>query len=152
MLLAKAPELLPVEEGARVAVATEVAVPDIGYIDLLGVDPEGNITLVECKLGSNTEIKRKVVGQIFAYAAGLWKMSYEGFDQAFAAKHGASLADAVAALNPGAWDEESFRVNVTENLVRGRFRLVIAVDRITDELRVCQITTRSSCAARGLMV
>lgn len=135
MLLARSPELLPVEQGGTMAVATEVAVPSIGYIDLVGVDPDGNITLVECKLGSNAEIKRKVVGQIFAYAAGLWKMSYEGFDQAFAAKHGASLAQAMADLDPEGWDEESFRLNVADNLARGRFRLIIAVDKITDELR-----------------
>ncbi len=135
MLLAQSPELLPVEQGGKMVVATEVAVPDIGYIDLVGVDPDGNITLVECKLGSNTEIKRKVVGQIFAYAAGLWKMSYEGFDQAFAAKHGAPLARAMADLDPEAWDEENFRLNVADNLARGRFRLIIAVDKITDELR-----------------
>ena len=38
-------------------------------------------TLVECKLQSNIEIKRKVVGQVLAYASGFWRMSYDEFRQ-----------------------------------------------------------------------
>ena len=42
----------------------------------------------------------------------------------------ASLGDA----DPS-WDEEAFRAAVADNLAAGRFRLVIAVDEITDELK-----------------
>ncbi len=134
-LIAQSPDLLPGTAGQEMAVVTELAVPLIGYVDVVGVDPEGNITLVECKLKANPEIRRQIVGQVLAYAAGLWTLSYEAFDQAFAARYGAPLAQAVAALKTEGWDEEAFRTAVADNLARGRFRLVIAIDEITDELK-----------------
>ncbi len=74
---------------------------------------------------------------MFAYAAGLWRCSYDEFDSLFAARHGRSLASAVADLADvqDDWDEDAFRQNVAENLEQGRFDLVIAVDTITDELK-----------------
>lgn len=102
------------------------------------VEPSGAITLVECKLRANPEIRRAVIGQIMAYAANLWKLSYESLDQRFHHRLGSSLAEAVAASmgdSDLSWDEEAFRAAVAENLHAGRFRLVIAVDEITDELK-----------------
>lgn len=116
-------------------VARQLEVPGTGYVDLVGVDSEGGITLVECKLRANPEIRRSVIGQVFAYAAGLWRMSYDQFDQRFAARTGQSLVERIAPLVPGEWDEEAFRVAVTANLAEGNLRLVIAVDQITDELK-----------------
>ena len=52
-------------------VVDQIAISVTGYVDLVAVDSDGNITLVECKLASNQEIRRSVIGQIFAYAAGL---------------------------------------------------------------------------------
>lgn len=81
-----------------------------------------------------------VVGQIFAYAAGLWEITYEEFDRLFAASIQAkSLADAIRAelseSDAMDWREEDFRAAVSHNLRAGRFTLIIAVDRITDELK-----------------
>lgn len=121
----------------------ELEVPGIGYVDLAGIGPDGEITLVECKLESNPEIHRKITGQIYAYAAGLWKMSYEEFDRLVSARlETSSLADAVrkALAQPEpeekSWHEGSFKEKVTESLRLGRFTLVIAVDQITEELRL----------------
>src|SRR4051812_39095814 len=72
-LLAQAPDLVPGVGKAGMAVAREVALA-AGYVDLLGVAPDGTITLVECKLKANPEIRRHVVGQILAYAATLWEL------------------------------------------------------------------------------
>ncbi len=134
-LIEQSPELLPGSSGVPMAVVNEIAIPQIGNVDLVGVDAVGNITLVECKLRANPEIRRRVVGQIFAYAAGLWGLTYEEFDAAFAARAGAPMAQRVAAAGVEEWDEEAFRANVAANLAGGRFRLVIAVDEITDELK-----------------
>jgi hypothetical protein len=143
LMLRDSPQLLALcSEGS--AFVDELTVPLIGSVDLAGVGPKGDITLVECKLGSNPEIRRSIVGQIFAYAAGLWKMPYEEFDRLFSARFtnllsGLSLTDAVRRALPeqmaADWKAEEFRSNVADNLMTGRFTLVIAVDRITDELK-----------------
>lgn len=136
-LLRDSPQLLPMSAKDSIFVE-ELAVPQGGSVDLVGVDPYGAITLVECKLGKNPEIRRSVVGQLFAYASGLWEMSYEEFDRAFSvAFKGTTLADAVRARLPDAadWHEEDFRAAVSDNLRAGRFTLIIAVDHITDELK-----------------
>lgn len=133
-LLAQSPELMPGAAGKRFAVAREVAL-DAGYVDLLGVTSDGDITLIECKLKANPEIRRHVVGQILAYAATLWEMDYADLDAAFSARAGRSLTSAVASVAGEMWDEEAFRAAVATNLANGRFRLVIAVDDITEELR-----------------
>jgi hypothetical protein len=133
-LLAQTPDLLPGAEQHRLAVAREVAL-EAGYVDVVGVAPDGAITLVECKLRANSEIRRHVVGQVLAYAATLWELDYEAFDQAFAARAGMSLAHAVQQVADDDWDEETFRAAVSANLASGRLRLIIAVDQITPELQ-----------------
>jgi len=138
-MLRNAPQLLPLQGEGSVFV-DELTVPGVGSVDLAGVDAAGSITLVECKLGTNPEIRRSIVGQIFAYAAGLWQMSYEGFDDVFSARLGdVPLADAVRKALPERqamdWQLEHFRLSLADNLGAGRFTLIIAVDRITDELK-----------------
>ncbi len=49
----------------------ELGIPDTGSVDIALVEPAGLITLVECKLRANPEIRRAVLGQIMAYAANL---------------------------------------------------------------------------------
>jgi hypothetical protein len=84
-LIARSPTLIPGTANTPIAVVRELPVPGIGYIDVVGVDPNGDITVIECKLKANPEIRRQIVGQVLAYAAGLWGISYEAFDAAFAA-------------------------------------------------------------------
>jgi hypothetical protein len=118
----------------------EFTVPVAGSVDLLGVSAKGDITLVECKLGSNPEIRRSVIGQVFAYAAGLWRMTYREFDDHFSARRKgvtveAAVRNSLQSLDSEPWNEEQFRSNLSENLESGRFTLVIAVDQITEELK-----------------
>jgi len=139
VLLRKSPQLLPTYVQGAVIVE-ELIVPSIGSVDLAMVDPAGNVTLVECKLSSNPEIRRAVIGQIFAYAAGVWQTNYTEFDRAFSARNrGVSLADAISqALTDEAndeWSEEAFRRSLADSLASGKFTLVVAVDEITDELK-----------------
>lgn len=130
-MIARSPSLLPgVNE--RVAVATELVVPAVGKADVVAADPSGEITIVECKLAKNAEIRRWVIGQVFSYAAGLWQLEFEDLEQSFGAR-GVDLT-APFAGEPD-WDETAFRDAITDNLANGAFRLVIAVDQITDELK-----------------
>lgn len=137
-LIAKSPTLLPVDFQEPVVASTEVQIPDTGPVDVLAVDAAGSITLVECKLQANPEIRRHVVGQLFAYAAGLWKLPYDQLDNAFSAGAGVGLAPLMASSATAAsieWAEEEFRRRVEQNLQAGHFRLVFAVDEITNELK-----------------
>lgn len=138
-MLSESPDLLGL--GEPVAVVRELRVPKVGEVDLAAVSTYGRIVLIECKRADNPEIRRSVVGQVFAYAAGLWGLGYEEFDSLFKAREGRSLATAVAAAAEAAgiedeWDEDIFRQSVADNLEKGQFDLVIAVDRITAELKL----------------
>jgi hypothetical protein len=135
-LLHETPSLLPGVSPSAIA-GRELEVPDVGFVDLMVIDVDGSITLVECKLRSNSQIRREVVGQILAYASGLWRMPYLEFEGRFARASGAAI-DTIAAVSDVAGDEErdeTVPANVAEALAAGRFRLCIAVDEITDELR-----------------
>lgn len=134
-LLHETPSLLPgVSAGA--AAVRELHVPGIGYIDLAVVDSDGVVTLVECKLQSNADIHRTVVGQVLAYAAGLWRLTYEDFDALFAACESKSIEVMIAERTGKEVDSTTFRSAVTRALADGAFRLFIAVDQVTHELRL----------------
>jgi hypothetical protein len=94
-LISKSPDLLPGCDGSE-AVATELVTRRAGKIDVVCVGTDGRVTLVECKLERNPEIRRRIVGQVLAYAADLWGLSYEEFDEAFRARSKDSIAAALA--------------------------------------------------------
>jgi hypothetical protein len=131
-LIVGSPSLLPGVDDRPTAVAKEVRVPGAGRADVVAVDAEGEITIVECKRAVNPEMRRWVIGQVFSYAAGLWKLGYEDFERSFA-RRGTALTKQFKDV-PG-WDKETFRRTVSENLATGAFRLVIAADEIPDKLK-----------------
>lgn len=131
-LIADSPSLLPGVQDGVVAVAMEVGVSGVGAADVVVVDRGGEITIVECKLAANPEIRRAVIGQVFAYAGGVWRLSYEDLERAFGAR-GQSLESSFDGA--AGWDASAFREAVETNLERGAFGLVIVVDQITDELK-----------------
>jgi len=137
-LLAESPGLISISDvregaGSLVVAVKEFALP-IGYIDLLAFSAEGDIAVIECKLASNAEAKRKVIGQVLEYGANLWQLSYEELDQGVQARSGTSIAELIKLVASENWDEENFRSNVKSSLVDGNFILVIVVDEINDEL------------------
>ena len=134
-LVKSSPTLLPGENS--LAVVDEFWISGIGSADLVAVSAAGEITVVECKLKANPEIRREVVGQTLAYAGGLWHTSYDDFAAGFAARNGGiSLLDAVNAAAGEEVDEVVFREEVTRGLADGEFTLIIAVDSITPELKL----------------
>lgn len=68
---------------------TEIAVvcrefqSGVGPADVVMLDDHGYITLVECKLASNREVRREVVGQVLDYASRIWEMSVDEFEKAW---------------------------------------------------------------------
>lgn len=144
-LFAKSPSLIPINEireGASplIFAVREYGIPGVGNIDILAFSPEGDIAIVECKLATNAEIKRKVIGQIMEYASHLWQMSYEDLNSRIKAMEERSLSELMEEkvseeYTPEDFDEEYFRTNVHQNLKEGNFVLVITVDEINDELK-----------------
>jgi hypothetical protein len=86
-----------VKDGSAIALK-EVFVSGQCRIDILCVDVDGTITLCECKLQTSTEMRRTIVGQLTAYAAALWKISYEDFERMISAKLGTNLASRMEQL------------------------------------------------------
>ncbi|MPY11182.1 hypothetical protein [Arthrobacter bussei] len=126
-ILADHPSLIPgVGEDA---VACKELQSGAGPADLLVVDQSGGITLVECKLASNRQVRREIIGQMFDYASAFWRMPMEEFEQRWLARAGRSLSDSVASANP------DFAGAVAANLVEGRFNIVLAVDAINEDLK-----------------
>src|SRR5215469_10387181 len=85
-MLLESPDLIPLQGGektgkkvARVFIR-EAGLPNSGRTDLVGVDENGNIYIVECKLATNREIRRQVIGQVLEYAAHLWQKPFEWFN------------------------------------------------------------------------
>ncbi len=128
------PSLLPTNPS--LALVTEFNIPSVGRVDLVGVAADGRVWLIECKLANNPEIRREIVGQVLAYAGGIWKMPYEEFAATFAHRNeGTALLTAVQQAVGGEVDLDAVADGVRESLARGQFTLVLAVDRITDELK-----------------
>lgn len=126
LILAEHPELIPGVSSS--AVTCREFQSAAGPADVVVVDPDGQVTLVECKLASNPQIRREIVGQMFDYASRLWKMGIEDFDERWQDRNGASLFPA---------DDDGVRLRdaVARNLGQGRFRIVLAVDSINEPLK-----------------
>ncbi len=108
-------------------------------LDHLFLDEEGVPTLVEVKRGSDTRIRREVVGQMLDYAANA--ASYWGVDSIRAAfeatRRDADVdpgEDLAAHIGPDG-DAERFWQEVATNLRAGRLRLLFVADEIPHELR-----------------
>src|SRR5687767_1384759 len=78
-LLKASPEIIPADpQGAALETVWCREFPtDAGPIDLLGVGSDSSVTIMECKLARNQEIRREVVGQVLDYASALWGLSAE---------------------------------------------------------------------------
>jgi hypothetical protein len=100
----------------------------VGPADLIAVDQDSGLTVVECKLAANPQIRREIIGQVLDYASRLWKMSVEEFDTRWTKRTGESLfADPDSA--------QDLRTLIETSLKTGQFRLVLAVDEINAQLR-----------------
>lgn len=144
LLLLNDTSLIPGGEGA--AAVTQFPLAG-GAVDLLCMDEHGTITLVECKLKTNREIRRQVMGQVLAYAAALAELSTDDvltrFDKRLATMadkdpRGLAARDVAAALSTSAGHEVSrdeVAASVQANLDKDAVRIVIAVDRVVEELR-----------------
>lgn len=102
---------------------------DSGPIDNLIINAkDGALTLVECKLAKNPEVRRKILGQIIDYAASLSRLDFDEFHQRWKDRGGVDLTAIETSKGP-------LSLAVTSNLETARFTLLLAVDEINEPLR-----------------
>ena len=110
-------------------------------LDHLFLDQDGIPTLVEVKRGTDTRIRREVVGQMLDYAANsivYWPV--EELRMRFVARCEQDGKDPVAELGAllggeDAADADAFWARVRTNLQAGRIRMLFVADRIPSELK-----------------
>ena len=125
-MLAEHPSLIPgVSSGAMVCTEFESAA---GSSDLVVFDPDGGLTIVECKLAANPQVRREIIGQVLDYASRKWQLSVDEFDAQWTKRTTVSLfGDSEIGIVR--------RAELETVLSEGRFRIVLAVDEISDDLR-----------------
>lgn len=96
-----------------------------GPADVCIVDLDGSITVVECKLASNSERRRMVIGQVLDYASAICVEGESWFSQEWARQGGLDLR----ALG------DSSLGQLGHNIEFGRVHLCLVVDRIDADLR-----------------
>ena len=124
VLLAKDPDRLPGVSAGAMAVCELPT--SAGPIDVCVIEPTGEITVVECKLSTNSEKRRMVIGQVIDYAAALRVDGPASVRASWVQKGGMAIdefldPEALAALD--------------QNIEQGRINLCLAVDLIDEDLR-----------------
>ena len=129
-------QVLATQSDAPAVIAREVAMPDQGKLDVLGIDTDGVVSVCECKLASNAGARREVLGQVLEYAGQLHGMSFRAFRTRVEARIGGDLFDAMAkVIDENEWDRDVWTDEVTDRLDSGRFRVIVATDAITPTLK-----------------
>lgn len=139
------PDILPISEietgfAPVISIGKEVSTI-VGNIDNLFISPDGYLTIVETKLWRNPEARREVVGQILDYAKELNKWSFtdldnsvKKFNQRYNNNSDGLLATVRKHTEVDEADERFFIDNISKNLKRGRFLLLIAGDGIRESV------------------
>lgn len=138
------PEALPLDqirEGSRILVLAREFATESGPIDLLAVDDQGSLYVIETKLYKNPD-KRTVVAQVLDYGAALWKHASDFgqfrvmLEDYMQKQWHTTLEDQITATF-GVDDEgrESILSNLKDCLEDGRFRFLVLMDKVHDQLR-----------------
>ena len=108
--------------------------PDRWSVDVLLIDQDAVPTLIEAKRGSNTQLRREVVGQLLEYAANASHVRVDGLREAFQ-KQG-DWESQFRELLPSEEepDVDAFWEDVETNLRASNLRLLIVADAIPPEL------------------
>jgi hypothetical protein len=137
-LLFAHPDTLPISEidnafAPLIPICTELRSP-AGSIDALYVNEKGMITLAEFKLWRNPEARREVIGQILDYAKEMARWDYSDLQREVSrrlGRPGNTLFEVVKAAYPEV-DEKQFVDDVSRNLIKGQFLLLIIGDGIRE--------------------
>ena len=97
-----------------------------GYVDVCVVGRDGSIAVVECKLASNGDRRRMVIGQVIDYAAAISMAGADAFIESWLHN---TQTDLRVELDGAAL--ATLRTNIAD----GHVDLCLAVDKIDDHLR-----------------
>lgn len=158
-LLKASPEIIPSDpQGGAAATAWCREFPTAaGPIDLLGLGSDGSVTIMECKLARNQQIRREVVGQVLDYASALWGVALDSIESSFARLEGATaidqLAERLGTQEPD-WEPGLVRAALEKTLADGSFRLLVAVDEMDQGLKriITYVNTRGGSGQRLKLV
>jgi len=128
-IIAGHPSLIPGVSSE--AVACREFSSGVGPADVVILDSSGDVTLVECKLATNPQVRREIVGQVLDYASRLWGMSVEDFEEMWRRASGTSASPLATFEERGLETRE----RLEEGLASGRMTIVLAVDRVNDALK-----------------
>jgi hypothetical protein len=150
------PKLIPARDlglnpEAAIVTLREVGLPRSGSSDVVLIYSDGQIVVVECKLASNPEKKRAVIGQVLDYASSFKTLSYDDLDKRVHRVHTRPLNEVMREkVKDDLWNEERFVDDVSETLAAGGIGLVIAIDEMDPDLEriVRYISDRSGGSLR----
>lgn len=120
-----------------------------GRADVVILDTQGKLTLVECKLAANPQVRREVIGQVLDYASRMWRMDVEEFERVWRRTDGGRVSPFEEL------DDQDGRIRtaVKENLAAGRFNLVLAVDDLNDDVkRIVEFLNAVTVPTTGVIV
>lgn len=150
----RVPELLPLASidpsfGPLVPLCTELRT-EAGPIDAAFVNPDGRVTVVECKLWRNPQARREVVAQIIDYARALTRWSYSDLQRQVCARtseKGNVPFHRARAMRPEL--DESVFIDATARCLRsGRFLMLIVGDGIHEDIEsIAELVNRNAAAA-----
>jgi len=130
--------LYDIDENIRLLILAREFPTQTGPIDALGIDKDGEIYLVETKLYKNPD-KRLVVAQVLDYGASLWGSNRD------AGQFFATIERSLGGTGFDARVKEYFHLEDTDviglratlkrNLIDGRFRFVVLMDKLHDALK-----------------
>jgi hypothetical protein len=132
--------MLPLAGSPRLAVVGREVHLGAGRADLVAVESSGRLVIVEVKLSGSPEARRAVVAQVLSYAAYLQGLDQEHLEVTTLGAHlrrrgFPDLLSTARADDPEqVIDDVAFRDGLALSLAEGRFRLVIVLDTVPDEL------------------
>lgn len=115
-------------------VAAAAGGQDWWSLDHLYLDQDARPTLVEVKRGPNSEIRRKVVGQMLDYAAHAEHWTADELRKAFEESNDDPDGQLRDLLGEGGGEADAFWEKVATNLAAKNLRLLFVADEIPDTL------------------
>lgn len=147
------PEIVPVRDidpsfGPLIPLCTELRTP-AGPLDIAFINPNGQLTLVECKLWRNQEARREVVAQVLDYARAISRWSYADLQRQVCAslgRQGNLPYELVKAVVPDL-NEQRFVDDTARAMRAGKFLLMIAGDGIRDGVEaIAELINRNAAS------
>ena len=145
-LIAEYPDLVgggrisPRDPRRWILVRREQGVPDAAdaadrwSVDVLLIDQDAMPTIVEAKRGSNTQLRREVVGQLLEYAANASHVRVDGLRDTFQEQPDWQTQLRALLQSEDEPDADAFWQDVETNLRASNLRLLVVADEIPSEL------------------